>query len=363
MKPTFQIPTNNNLPVSLLAGVFNKTTATYKFYWFISLLEILIERQQSTIPKRTILARMICNSWYPIHYFKISFGYFDMLSKNSQEIQRLLDLPIDINKDELFELLLNTNDRRINSLINHFDKQVPYRFLSPWFPQKSNAQIVQLSNSFEDNCLYRIIENKPRKIDVNPEWISYLNLNYKILMDFCYWNLAIYLQAKNPNVPDIPNKLVKPITRGALTKQRNFWKIVFDDLKEIPCIYTNSVLIKDSFSVEHFIPYSFVSHDLLWNLIPVNPIINISKGNKLPDLEVFLDKFVEVQHFGLKSAFLKNPNNKLLEDYLILGGNISELVELTHYELILRYKKILTPLVQIAENMGFELWKLNKNQL
>ena len=47
-------------------------------------------------------------------------------------------------------------------------------------------------------------------IEINEEWIKYLNQNIKVLKDFCYWNLVIFLQAKNPNVPDIPNKLIKP---------------------------------------------------------------------------------------------------------------------------------------------------------
>nr|WP_238383860.1 HNH endonuclease domain-containing protein [Olivibacter domesticus] len=32
--------------------------------------------------------------------------------------------------------------------------------------------------------------------------------------------------------------------------------------------------------MERFIPYSFVSHDQIWNLIPSNNSFNISKSNK-----------------------------------------------------------------------------------
>ena len=34
-----KIPYNENLPVAKLAAIFNNTTTTYKYYWFISILE------------------------------------------------------------------------------------------------------------------------------------------------------------------------------------------------------------------------------------------------------------------------------------------------------------------------------------
>lgn len=352
-----ELPDNQKLPINLLAGVFNKTTATYKFYWFISLLEILNEKRDNRIYFKDILARMICNSWYPINYFKISFGFFDMFDNNIKEIQRITGTSMDINKLELFEFLITNRSPKVNSLINHFEKQVPYRFLSPWFPNKSNKEIVELSIDFSNNCIYRIIDARPKAIEINEKWSNYLITNNRILLDFCFWNLALYLQSKNPNVPDIPNKLIKPISRSPLIKQRYFWLGVFDELHEIPCIYSNSSLKKENFSVEHFIPFSFVSHDLLWNLIPVNPSINISKSNKLPVLSLFLDKFVELQQFAIKTTFRKNPNNKLLEDYQFLGGSISDLADLQFEEFRKKYYNLLSPLVQIAENMGFEYWE------
>jgi len=42
--------------------------------------------------------------------------------------------------------------------------------------------------------------------------------------------------------------------------------MVTEELVGVDCIYTNQKLYKAGFSVEHFIAYAFVSHDLLWNL-------------------------------------------------------------------------------------------------
>jgi len=351
-----QLPENYKLPINNLVAVFNNTSATYKFYWFISLLEIFIEENKTEIPLRNILIRMICNAWYPVHYFKISFGYSDILSENIKKIQTLTNFPIDIPKNELYKSLSENQDKNVNSLIKHFDKHVPYRFLSPWFPNKTNSEIVSLSQNFSNDCLYRLKIEKDKTIEISSKWINYLNQNYKLILDFCYWNLTLYLQSKNPNVPDIPNKLIKPIKRNSLKDQRKFWNIVFDDLREISCIYTNSKLTKGNFDVEHFIPHSFVSHDLLWNLIPANTSINSSKSDKLPILSNFFEQFAQLQHKAIKIVFEKQPNNKMLEDYLIFGGNISDIINLSENTFKSRYYNIISPLIQIAENMGFEYW-------
>jgi len=40
-----------------------------------------------------------------------------------------------------------------------------------------------------------------------------------------------------------------------------------------------------------FIPYAFISYDLIWNLIPADPSFNSRKNNKLPRMEDYLSLF------------------------------------------------------------------------
>ena len=37
------LPISNNLPINKLASVFGSTSATYKFYWLIALIELVEE--------------------------------------------------------------------------------------------------------------------------------------------------------------------------------------------------------------------------------------------------------------------------------------------------------------------------------
>jgi len=350
------LPPEKKNNTAKLAQLFNNTSATYKFYWFISILEIFTKKQDKQILFEEILTRMIANAWYPIHYFKLSFGQQDLLSDSIKSIQRITNLPIDADKDKIQQTLLSSNSTEVWKLINNFSLHVPYRFLSPWIPYSNNRDVEQCSQQYKNDCLYALSLNATKHIVINPDWSYYLLENHRVLIDFCYWNLTMYLQTKNPNVPDIPNKLVKPIVRNGLSSQRAYWDIVFDQQHEIECIYSGKMLTKSLYDLEHFIPWSFVAHDLQWNLLPSDKSINISKSNKLPPLDLYLTKFVETQKSGLEIVFKAQPHNKKLEEFTMFGYSAYDLMLMPLYNFNELYYKTMSPMVQIAENMGFEKW-------
>ncbi|WP_244214297.1 HNH endonuclease domain-containing protein [Pedobacter jejuensis] len=234
----------------------------------------------------------------------------------------------------------------------HFNKQVPHWFLSPWFPQQGETRksIYEASQTFENDCLYSLEQTY---ITINPIWIDHLSRNAGILKSFCYWKLSLYLQKHNPNVPDIPNKLVKPAKRNGLAKQRKVWDVVIEELGGVDCIYTNTRLYKNGFAVEHFIPYAFVSHDLFWNLIPACPSFNSSKSDKLPQLEKYFDAFYGLQKTAIKIIKYRMPKEKLLEDYLSIFPDLESLQKLPD-DYKAKFKTTIEPLITIAGNNGFE---------
>ena len=66
------LPESSNLQINKLASAFNSTSATYKFYWLLAIVE-LVEEGCFKLEKRKIFARMISNSWYTVNYFHVSF--------------------------------------------------------------------------------------------------------------------------------------------------------------------------------------------------------------------------------------------------------------------------------------------------
>ena len=49
-------------------------------------------------------------------------------------------------------------------------------------------------------------------------------------------------------------------------------------------VFKNTPIKKESYDVDHFIPWSFVMNDELWNLMPMDSALNSSKSNRLPKM-------------------------------------------------------------------------------
>lgn len=162
---------------------------------------------------------------------------------------------------------------------------------------------------------------------------------------------------RNPNVPNIPNKLVKREERNSLSAQHKFWNTAMSHGLEVRCLYTGALLEERAYELDHFIPWSFVSHDLLWNLMPADPSINSSKSNRLPDLNLYLPKLAEVHQTALRINLKIGKQDKLLEDYLSMGHTPQEIADMDREHLMDCFFQTFTPMHQIALNMGFETWK------
>ncbi len=332
------------LPVSHLAACFNSTSATYKFYWLLSILDA-VQNQQREVSKKQLFASMLSNAWYTVNYFQVSFGQQDSIQSTVRQLKSIEGITIDAQRATIQNRLVKSNNQETRKLLSHFDNQVPHRFLSPWYPGKGKREIYLLSQNGDKQPIYQLYKEK---IIIPEQWFDYLKTHIRIIRNYVYWNLSLFLQTRNPNVPDIPNKLIKPAKRNALTKQREFWDYVIDKNGPLRCIYTGKELLKGKYHVEHFVPYSFVSHDQIWNLIPSDNSFNMSKSNKLPPLEKYFDSFYNLQELALQAYLTDRPNEKLLEDYFYIGTDLQQGLSKE------KFYDVINPLVTIAFNNGFE---------
>lgn len=356
-----KLPYSEYLPIEKLSAVFNSTTNSYKYYWFLSILNFLKQNPKKKIPIDLIVIDMIATAWYPINYFKLSFGELDQFSISILELQNRFGYPLDIKRQELIaDLLRRIKDPTIKSIITKLSRYVPYRFISPWFMDetagildtKKNALINSLSNQYFTNessaSIYRIIDES---IEINNLWEQYLIKHLPILQGFSYWNLIKFLQKKNPNVPSISEKLFQPEMR-ALKSARSYWDTYLESKKNLKCIYSDENINTDNYSIDHFLPWSFVAHDQLWNLVPVPQHINSSKGDRLPS-QRYIEKLGEI-HFDAFHIVRKTLNEKNLEDYTTLfKESISDITRIDKPKFIRTISENIRPLIQIATNMGF----------
>ena len=338
-------PPDQQLPTQHLAACFNSTSATYKFYWLLAILDAIQDGQQEA-SKQQLFAGMIANAWYTVNYFNVSFGQQDIIQQTVKQLKDIEGIRIDEDRSRIKAQLENSDRPDTRKLLFHFDNQVPHWFLSPWYSGvNSKGKIYELSQADVNSPLYRLYKDR---IVIGDGWFAYLSKHIRMIRDYVYWNLSLFLQTRNPNVPDIPNKLIKPAMRNSLTKQRKFWDYIIEVNGPLKCIYTGNELHKGQYHVEHFVPYSFVSHDQIWNLIPADSSFNVRKSNKLPALEKYFDPFYRMQDIAIRTYMRDKPTERLLEDYFHIGTDLRS--GLTRE----KFYNVISPLVTIAANNGFE---------
>ncbi len=342
----------------ILGSLLHNTTTSYKFLFFLSLLELLKLNnfQKSIFSYREIIAMMVAYAWVPKSFFKLSLGKRDQIGKVIDE----LDIPIRKNSvNKIYEWVAPQISKDHLELFRY----VPQRFIRDFFSEELRGmsdylvdnRIIQLANEqfcSENAPIYKI-DNINQKISLSSVWLNYLNSNYSIIFGWAKHEWGKYLQKQNPNSPAILNKLSLDNPRSNLKEQRQLWKMLIES-GTLRCIYTNEKL-NAKFHLDHFLPWKFLAHNQIWNLIPTPAEINLSKSDLLPDLK-YLEPASDA-HLKLILIAKQKLSNKQFQKLLGIysdGIGIHEMDErFTIQGFMNAYEKTYIPLFQIAINNGF----------
>ena len=377
-----KLPESEQLNISALSQLFSNTTNSYKYLFFLSLLDILNRRQfevLSPISFQEIIVEMLSNAWYPHTFFKLSFGKQDKISQKLDSLSISVGEPVLQFKDTDKKLLRKTIAfQDLRDAVSHLRRYVPFRLIIPFLEtelegiSRGKGNEVDAALPAIANCcfekkkpLYRFDSNKQkecRSIVIHPDWAVYLEHHYVIVRSWLSWEWMYYMQKRNPSTPAISSKLFPPIKRDSLGKQKDYWKAVLKSRK-IRCIYSSQLIDNENLSLDHYLPWSFVAHDHLWNLIPTLREVNSSKNNKIPSKSYF-KSFVELQHIGLTTTHKMLTEKQWIqkvEPYIVDMG-INEKKDLLDVgKLHNAYDKLISPLSSIASSQGFSTgWKYSE---
>ena len=354
-----------------LGQVFRDTTNSYKLFWFLSILSLLKRSEELSFRLVDIFTEMVVAAWHPVCLFRLSLGRQDKLQEVILEFQTQSGLPPNTSSEAIRKFVSGSADALMK--LEYFKRYVPTRFLTPWFADKLRGERDDIVRTREIQTMAKESQKTPfasfyyfdgseafDSISLNDSWRAFLIENLGIVQSFAEYHLALYLQARNPTVPGVINKLRAPTMRQ-LTAARDFWRFVRSDFEkagkgaQFKDIYSEQQL-RDRFSIDHFLPWSFVVHDLLWNLTPVEPTTNYSKSDVLPDLDLYLPRLAKL-HFSAIEIARKRP--KFLEDYTdCFKQDTESLLALGESGFILKYHEVIVPQAQIAMNQGFQSgWK------
>ena len=361
------LPDSDRLDIAALSGLFRNTTNSYKYLFFLSLLTLIKERSFSIdkgILLRDIESEMLVTAWYPNVFFKLSFGTQDKISLALKQIQ---DTDNDRNvlsksgRQTLRNRIVVDSYEKVQTY--NFMRYVPNRILRPFFVRETKGmpdylvdqKIPELAaKQFLERCPLFYFDESRERIFLHIDWIAYLERHQAIIEGWALWHWADYMQRRNPNIPAVTQKLFPPDQRESLNAQRKFWNSVIDQ-GDIRCIYTDRKICGD-YELDHFLPWRFVAHDQLWNLIPVDPGANSSKSDQLPDKK-YIDRLAETQHTALSIVQNRYSNDKwkkVVESY-ITGLHIEQLGDLLDRgKLKSAYHETLNPLMSTAKRQGFQ---------
>jgi len=361
---SLQLPPSKDVDKNKLLQIFQKTTTSYKYLFFMALLKIIRRDnfETKTISFDDLSRNMLEIAWYPYKLFKLSFGLADQISRELENISvdftESLDTTSYMSYDKKISQILSSV-----SVSHELLRYVPYRLIQPFVAnylqgvvdaKKNNLTNIIAQEHFDEVRPFYYIDTNNKAIVLHPAWVVYFYENFELVESFSKWEWLSYMQKRNPSVPNIQSKLFPQMSREGMAVQTRFWKSVVE-AKSIQCIYSKQRIPIESFSLDHFIPWSFVAHNQLWNLIPTLKSVNSSKLNNLPSLDSYFDAYAALQYEGLSLNRQLSGNQlwrKTVEPYqLDLKIDYSEI--LNKNILKKRLRSTIDPLVSIASNMGF----------
>ena len=368
----------NSLDIQSFTQMMKDPSYCYKFYWLEAIVCLISENVTDTIFD-AVIDEMIANAWYSVVEFHVHLsGVFggevkDSLERAVLKLHELSDLSSNASKVEIKNAI-----KRYNTQIDNEKKQltnlVPYRALASFFSGADQVpdwgsvrrMVAYIEHINRDYVMlpYTLGESSrlKREIHFNSTWIQMIQDNTVAILGWIQYEKIKWLQMNNPEMPGLVYKLA-PLDEKMrkLSNVRNLWEAILD-VSDISDVFTGEKIRKSQYDVDHFIPWSFVMNDELWNLMPMDSSLNSSKSNKLPKWDPFFAVFAENQYVLYSHIHEKEQLHHLYEKcYRDNLHSIWANQELYHKgntkEIFLNIlNQNMRPVYDSARRQGYEIW-------
>ncbi len=369
----FILPESDGLRIEYFGNLFERTSECYKMFWFQAIMKKIIAGQRSASYEE-IIDEMIADAWYMVAEFHLNLGPKDNLEFAVNRLVEISGFKPSEDKPVLLEFIRSCRDPEVRRYKRILTDNVPYRLQAPFLGWKTEDWNVSKKKQIERiNTYYQLIykfdqfDGLNTKIYFDKKWCEYIIRNQKIIKGWLKYNLVEYLQRRNPNVPGVIDKL-SPQKERDLDDIRKYWKMIMT-VSPVIEIYGNGELTEKDISIDHFVPWSYVANDEMWNLHPTTKSINSAKSNYLPRWESYFKKLSAVEylayqlmwkHEGIRKEFEKVKKNHLNSQ--IVEGRLYA-PDLSQTEFEGRLSEIILPVYQSAKSAGFQEWEYDKDVL
>lgn len=367
----------NNLDLERFSLMLDNNSQCYKFYWLEALVNLLVREGKKDVSFHEAAYEMIIEAWYTVSEYHLHMGsVYGTESRNAIEravnyIQSKSDLSSSSQRDKIEEAIQsNEHDHEFQKIINQMTDDVPYRLLSPFVPElkgndrlwHSDQKLIDYFNLINQKSLLpyymEFISHSHKYVHWNDPWAAMVKDNYILILEWIRSKKIRYLQDRNPGVPGIVYKL-DIVTARKLNHVHHLWDAVMEK-DDVIDIYTNSVLNGKRYDIDHFIPWSYVMADELWNLTPAEKASNISKSNHLPNWDKTFNAFVnnQLQLHGfihtddhIRELFEKCRNSNL---NTLWASDLYNVNDEDQFRSLL--KENMRPVYNAARLQGYSIW-------
>lgn len=241
----------------------SKKTTTYKF----ALLRAILENLYKVNTNLEISFKQISYSFAKLYWNLVienefSQGGNSSIEKELKTFQIIHQIPQGISFDSIFE------DQKVE-IIKIIEVKVLNRYV--------------LGALYEDTerLIYGFSKKEKTIILTQSSW-EFLVKHQTSIFKLTNYELAKFLQGKNSmNPKNIALNVIENLTKRESLKK---YQDILLKTSGRKCFYTekNLALGARSIAVDHFIPWSFIHSDELWNFVITSQSTNSKKGSKLP---------------------------------------------------------------------------------
>lgn len=371
----------NTLDIEAFSLMMKDPSYCYKFYWLEAIVQLISEGVTETTFD-AIIDEMICHAWYSVREFHIHLSGLqadgqvrDGLERAVMRLTQLSNLPANASKVEIKNAIREYN-QELKPYKEQLTNMVPYRALAGFFNksqesadwgsvrrmtayiEKINRDVVLLPYTLGTESRLK------KKVYFQEAWVEMFQDQTVAILGWIQYEKVKWLQSNNPEVPGLIYKLA-PIDEKMrkLNSVRKLWEGILD-VTEVRDVFTDQLVRAEQYDVDHFIPWSFVMNDELWNLMPIDSSLNASKSNRLPKWEPFFERFAENQFlmYGLihakagirklyEACYRDNLHSLWAGQELYRKGNTKE----EFYNIL---QKNMQPVYDSARRQGYEIWNM-----
>lgn len=299
-----------------LWGIFNyifsnksANRTSYKFAFIKSLIECVFEvNEDNTIDLNVLFKSFTKIYWNLVGKYKLVQTHNGMTSKVESIIANIiLENPSigDIEFDKLNESIKEELEKQI------FTEGIKY--------------VVGAIYEDSKGCFYSFTK-KDKTLTYNECFKKFIIKHNRNLLKINYFEWILFLEKVNSDERclSLAKKLENASKRNDLSLYR---EVLFYKLQQKECFYCGKSLKQHKIHVDHFIPWSYIKSDKMWNFVLACPTCNTSKNDKIAD-EKYLMEIIErnkiISTFDdetIINDFMTYGESKLISIYKLASFN------------------------------------------